>query len=280
VGNCSFCGKPAGLFRKQHPQCVALRDAGWTEMVEISKQAAVGRGSVDNLEGRLVTKARASFVPETGVRTAQVAGWEAAVDHLLEDGSLDKQEEAALVAFQRRFSLSQDDLDRRGAYSRVLKGAIIRDLLEGKIPQRVTVSSQLPFNFQKNEQLIYLFPTVEYLEDRTRTQYFGGYQGVSVRVMKGVYYRVGGFRGNPVGRTERLHVDSGPLAVTTKHLYFGGPRKSFRVRHDKIVTFIPYTDGVGIIRDAATAKPQVFVTGDGWFAYNLLANVSQLGAGV
>lgn len=198
MGNCSFCGKPAGLLRKQHPECAAIRDAGWAEMVEISKQAAAGHGSVDDLEARLGTKVRASFISDFGIRMAQVAGWEAAVEHLVEDGSLDQQEEPALVAFQQRSSLSQNDLDQRGAYSRVLKGAIIRDVFEGKIPQRVTVTSQLPFNFQKNEQLIYVFPTVEYLEDRARTQYVGGYQGVSVRVMKGVCYRVGGFRGNPV----------------------------------------------------------------------------------
>ena len=36
------------------------------------------------------------------------------------------------------------------------------------------------------------------------------------------------------------------------------------------------TDGVGIRRDAATAKPQFFITGDGWFTYNLLVNVGNV----
>ena len=58
--------------------------------------------------------------------------------------------------------------------------------------------------------------------------------------------------------------------------YFSGGGKSFRIRHDKIVSIQPYSDGVGIHRDAATAKPQVFATGDGWFTYNLLMNVSGL----
>ena len=29
-------------------------------------------------------------------------------------------------------------------------------------------------------------------------------------------------------------------------------------------------------RDAQTAKPQAFRTGDGWFAYNLAVNLSQM----
>lgn len=99
---------------------------------------------------------------------------------------------------------------------------------------------------------------------------------MSIRVMKGVYYRVGAFRGAPVDRTERVVVDRGILAVTNKHIYFAGGRKSFRIRHDKIVSHMPFSDGVGIVRDAATAKPQIFVTGDGWFTFNLLSNVAHL----
>jgi hypothetical protein len=30
------------------------------------------------------------------------------------------------------------------------------------------------------------------------------------------------------------------------------------------------------MRDAATARPQTFVTGDGWFTYNLLMNLSEM----
>jgi hypothetical protein len=48
------------------------------------------------------------------------------------------------------------------------------------------------------------------------------------------------------------------------------------VAYSKIVAFEPYSDGFGIQRDAATALPQTFVTGDGWFAYNLVTNLAQI----
>ena len=44
----------------------------------------------------------------------------------------------------------------------------------------------------------------------------------------------------------------------------------------RIVSFDPHDDGFGIMRDAQTAKPQIFRTGDGWFAYNLAINLSQM----
>ena len=42
------------------------------------------------------------------------------------------------------------------------------------------------------------------------------------------------------------------------------------------VRFDPYNGGFGIMRDAQTAKPQTFRTGDGWFAYNLATNLAQV----
>jgi len=40
----------------------------------------------------------------------------------------------------------------------------------------------------------------------------------------------GSFRGRPVEVSQKVLVDRGILAVTTKHLYFHGQKKVFRVR--------------------------------------------------
>ena len=66
-----------------------------------------------------------------------------------------------------------------------------------------------------------------------------------------------------------IHADTGMLGLTTKHIYFAGSRKRSRVRYDRIVAFEPYSDEFGIMRDAQTARPQTFRTGDCWFPYNL-----------
>ena len=63
-----------------------------------------------------------------------------------------------------------------------------------------------------------------------------------------------------------------------RDFYFHSPAKAFRIRHDKIVTIVPYSDGIEVQRDAATAKPQKFVTDDGWFLYNVVQNAPGLEA--
>lgn len=251
-------------------------DRAWLEMVKEAKEAALGEGELEAIGNRLSEIARDGFIQPDEVREALVAGWEQAASHFLEDGNLEPQEENRLTIFAEHFALTQEDLDKNGAYTQFVKGAVLRELMEGKIPQRFHTAGVLPFNFQKGETLIWAFGNVAYYEEKTRREYVGGSQGVSFRIAKGVYYRLGSFRGHPVETAERVHVDTGILAVTTKHLYFQGQTKTFRVRLDKIVSFMPHSNGVGIQRDAATAKPQFFRTGDGWFTYNLLVNVAQL----
>ena len=89
-------------------------------------------------------------------------------------------------------------------------------------------------------------------------------------------YRPGTFRSRAVEWEETVQQDTGLLGFTTKHIYFSGPKKKFRVRYDRIVDFEPFSDGFGIMRDAQTAKPQSFKTGDGWIAYNLATNRAQI----
>lgn len=276
MGNCKYCGKPAGFLRGKHTECERQREQKFSEMLQLTAKSVEGLCTLDSLHSKLSQLAEEGFMSQSEIRDAIVQSWETAVDRFLEDGVLSESEEAKLISLRNGFNLTQGELDRRGAYSRVAKAGVLRDLLEGKLPERVTIEGNLPFNFQKNEKVVWLFNGVAYLEDKTRTQYVGRSSGASIRICKGVYYRVGAFQGQPVSRTERVHVDTGGMAVTNKYVYFGGIRKSLRIAHSKIVSFIPYTDGVGIMRDATNAKQQVFVTGDGWFTYNLLANVSQL----
>lgn len=243
--------------------------------IEATK-AIKNKTSLDELE-TLIQEVEASSGLSSSERTTYLAkGWEGAVEHFLEDGFLDESEEMELLNFQKRFSLARDLLDKNDAFTRVVKAAILRDILEGKIPNRLNVNISLPVNLQKDEKVIWAFPDSQYLKDKIRRTYVGRSQGVSIRVMKGIYYRTGAFKGNSIEYTERVHIDTGWVVVTNKHIYFSGSQKSTRIPYTKIVSFEPFSDGIGLCRDAMTAKPQIFVTGDGWFSYNLVTNLAQL----
>jgi len=228
------------------------------------------------LEENIKQIASSSFLSKKGINNTLTTAWENAVDKAFDDGVLTEQEETSLNKFKEYFSLSQDLLDRNGALTKVVKGAVLRDVLNGKLPERMQVEGNLPFNLQKEEKVIWAFQNVDYYEQKTRTRYVGGSQGVSIRVARGVYYRACAFKGERVQSSETVHAGTGLMGITNKHIYFSSSSKSFRIAFNKIVTFEPFSDGIGVQRDTSTAKPQTFVTGDGWFTYNLVANLAQL----
>lgn len=279
MGLCVYCNKPVGFFRNAHRECEEKHRVT-VEYMEALIHRSMTEGGTDEsfqrLKDDLKALAPAGFVQPSEVERLLVSGFEKAVGHFLNDGNLEPEEQKRLETFARFFNLSPEVLNKNGAWTLMQKGIVLRTVLEGKIPEVVVEGATLPFNFQRGEKLVWVFTNVKYYEDRNVRRYVGGSSGVSFRIARGVYFRTGGFTATPVESVERIHVDTGMLAVTTKHLYFHGHRKSFRIPYGKIVSFTPYSDGVGVHRDAASAKPQTFRTGDGWFAYNLIFNVSKM----
>lgn len=282
MATCTICGKAAGLFKSKHPACVAQENRRAADMQH--RQTAIQRSVVaavlepseaSRIADCIKNEVDAKILSPGAIREAIVKGWCESVARCLEDGVIDEEEEQRLIVFKDGFKLTEEELDKEGAHTRVVQSAVIRDLLNGVLPERMQLTAPLPINLEKGEKVIWVFSGCDYLEDRTKREYQGGSRGVSIRVMRGVYYRVGAFKGSSVNSTERIHVDTGKVYLTNKHVYFAGPQKSLRVPYAKIVSFLPFDDGFGLIRDAQTAKPQIFKTGDGWFAYNLVTNVAQ-----
>jgi hypothetical protein len=243
-------------------------------MLDLTADAARTGQGYEKLEPALAALAKYAYVPSPQIGEALVAGWERAAGDAIEDRVLSVEEESRLSGFAKRFQLTNDELDRNKGWTRIVMAACLRDVLEGKTPSRMVLSGELPFNFQRSEALVWVFKNVPYYEERTRTRYVGGSDGFSFRVAQGLYYRTSTFESTPVISAETVRIDTGYLGVTTKHVYFAGDRKGFRVPYKKIMAFQPFKDGFGIVRDASGAKPQAFKTEEGWFAYNLVRNLA------
>ncbi len=276
MGNCIYCGEPAGFLKKAHKECKQRHEHGKSEIVSLVGKAGSVGGDLKRLKSSIEQVAASSHIDSPTIKALVVSGWEKAVDVAFDDGILTEEEESALSELKQHFSLSQQELNRSGSFTKIVKGAVLRDILDGKLPERVQVDGSLPFNLQKTEKLVWVFQDVNYYEEKTRTRYVGRSQGVSIRIAKGLYYRTGAFKGERVQTSETIHADTGLLGVTNKHIYFAGPSKRFRINYNKIVAFEPFSDGIGVQRDAQTAKPQSFSTGDGWFTYNLITNLAQM----
>lgn len=96
------------------------------------------------------------------------------------------------------------------------------------------------------------------LEERQRTVRVN-YAGPTarVRIMKGVYYRVGSVQAERVTESYHHTFGDGVLGATNKRLLWVSPQKSLSIPLQKIVMFEPFIDGIKIIKD--TGKPLLFV---------------------
>ncbi len=274
---CTYCNQDAGFLKRQHEQCYDAHETGVARMIDMSAAAALGKRSVAGLVADLQQIASASYVPTQSLHELMAQGWISGLNSVLDERLLTGSEQTALGAYlnQFRFLMSALQSVEGGveAMERLRQAVVLRDMVNGKMPDpQLWNHVPIPFNLMKSESLVFAFPDVRYFEDKTKRERVGGSMGTSVRVVSGFYVRNSKFRSHTEETEVTEHVDTGVLGLTTKHIYFSGQRKKFRVRYDKIVSFDYYRDGLGITRDALTAKPQKFVVGGsrGWFTSNLV----------
>lgn len=275
MGKCKFCGKSAGWFSSKHKACERMHSKSLEGIRSVVFNGITEHWDIEELKSRMHQLQSIVTMDEKQLQTAIGEGLTLSVDHFLDDNILSEEEENSIDQYLKALPISGDALMAMGLSERIVKASIIRSISEGKVPDpKFSIDGNLPFLFQKSEKLIWIFQDVEYLEQRTRTEYQGGSQGVSIRITKGVYYRTGAFKGKRVEVEELKSLGTGIVALTSKHIYFGGRQTSFKVPYSKIVSLNTYSDGIRIQKDGVRSKPQFFKGIDSWFASNLITNLN------
>ncbi len=205
-----------------------------------------------------------------------VGGFEKAIESFLNNGVLDKEQEKKLSEFINFFQLKQEDLNENSAYERIVQSSILRDILEGGIPQKIKLGNQtLPFALNKNEKLVWISSNINYYEETVKNSYIGGSRGLSMKISNGLYYRVSDFKGHRIETQSIKYKGVGILGFTDKNIYFYSENKSFRISYSKIMVLLPYENAIKLQKDGVTAKPQIFDGISGWFIYNLITNLKK-----
>ncbi len=275
---CRFCREPAGFLQSVHDECEDRNGAAPERVIELLRDAATGGQSWEEVRPQVEAVMEWGFLPSRGLPSLIGKGLRAAEQVVLDDHLLDENEERNMNRFLDSLEAAgQDGASEPEVRDRLRNAKVVRLVMDGENPMVSlgrTVRARL--NFMKSESPVWEFDDVAYEVSRTRTRYVGGSRGASFRVAKGVYVRTGSFRGSRITEEEREIVDTGSLVVTTKHVYFSGSERRFRVRHDRVVSYEPLADGFELTRDRVNARPERFHTGDGWFVLNLLMHAQDL----
>jgi hypothetical protein len=131
MGQCIYCGNPAGFLKKTHKECKQQHEQGKSEVISLVGKIGAEGGDLHRLESSIESVASTSFIDKNTLNSLVASGWERAVNIAFDDGLLSEEEESALSELKEHFSLPQQILDRNGVYSKLVKGAVLRDIMNG-----------------------------------------------------------------------------------------------------------------------------------------------------
>jgi len=183
------------------------------------------------------------------IKRARVTAYTEAHDTIKSDRRITKEEEAELANIQRFLQLSDHEIGHtRQEFQRL---RIITEIEQGNLP-----TIEVRGVVTKKGETIHWSEDGSLIEERVISRrYEGGSHGVSLRIMKGVSYRVGAHRGQLVSESANVPVSTGELLITNTRIIFRGDRKSFNLKIDKILDFELFANGIRITGD--TGKPRL-----------------------
>lgn len=191
------------------------------------------------------------------------------VDEFLADDIIDRGEERELKEYINANNLSVHPgfQDSKG-YHKLIQALVLRDIKEERDFERIHIDD-LPILLGKSERVLWMYNNIDGYERKTGSKFTAGSSGVSLKICKGVYYRVGASKGQSTPYEYEKELGSGELILTNKAIYFIG-RSQVKINYAKILSFNPYNDGITIVKDGANPKPYTFVNLDPWFVINAM----------
>lgn len=272
MGECRYCGKPAGFLRYEHSECRQRHDQAAAKIPEYFLEALHATTDTDRVHTMVDQAAAQNFVTPEERDDLVRRGIGAMIHTALSGETFTEADDCRIDDFQKAFSLPAAQLGGDG--TALTKARILRALDNAQPTAiKVTVDGPLAPRLETDERALWSFSGAHYLTFRSRTHYTGGSQGISIRVMRGVYYRVGSFRGEPVKADYLSTEDSGALTIATRNVYFVGTHKALKIPVRKIASAQLYSDGIEILQNGVSAKPAIFTIDDAPFAANLLARL-------
>jgi len=122
---------------------------------------------------------------------------------------------------------------------------------------RLTPITVTGLNLYANEKAYWAEPVTLYENKMVRRETVGRSQGVSLRIMRGVSYRIGGSKGQSMPIYEDVAVAQGQLIFTNQRVVFKGDRRTMMIMLKDVIGADPYTNAI-LIHTNTSKQPLNF----------------------
>jgi hypothetical protein len=194
--------------------------------------------------------------------------YESALQELIDNIPFTEQSEHQLISLKQKLELTDAEIAHTIADIDHAKS------LARLYAQPLPVEKSCEIILKKNE-VCHFSSSTDLIEERRKSHYVGGTQGVSVRIAKGLSYRVGGFKGERVTEDYNEITDTGMLYITNKRIVFAGKKKNISYTLTSIASINRFTNAIQFKKENE-AKPKYFGTNDHQIIDKLYVIVSRL----
>lgn len=203
--------------------------------------AAVSDGKLTDSELNAINQLAQQYnIEEEDFLKINVEAYKAAFKAIISDGIITQEEERNIQEIQSTLMVDANQISselQTLEYHRQL-----RELQQGYLP----VLSVAGLILKANEVAHFVIEA-GLLEERVVNRgYQGGSAGVSIRVAKGVSFRVGQQKGRMISEKGIVEVDTGTFVVTNQRLMFVGSKKSFSYPFSQLIGYQVFTNGIDI----------------------------------
>jgi hypothetical protein len=229
------------------------RKRATAEIAQLISSAVRDGALSQEKEREIVTRCTALGITDHDISPMRLPAYARAVAAVTADGSVTDDQIRDLEHIQRFLKLTDADV---AIHKQMLhRAALISQIHRGQLAT-VDVSGLV----RKKGETLHWRETASLLEERVvDRRYVGASHGVSLRIAKGVTYRIGAQRGHLVTEKAIVPVSTGDFVISNMRVIFLGYKKSFNVYLTKIMDIHMFADGVQLTEESGKQRVVRFV---------------------
>jgi hypothetical protein len=298
VSRCVHCGEQAGRLRREHAACRERHDNALAQFPNFFVKYLASPMPPDKFRALAEEIAAGAFIRGDEFKEVCAGGLKAMIETATTAGELKPDDNAHIATLAETFGIDLHAL--KGAGERLIKASLLRDLRDGRLPADIRLDGPVVLNLERDEAVVWVFNQVACYsvarsdKPATHSQHVGrshltmrmnGFKAVAsasdtsakvppenapeTRAAKRSSARPDASSDE---RTQGLALDgTGDLVLTNRHLCFLSDSTVLKIPLRAIVAVVPHADGLRVMRDEASGKPQTFVVDDPSFAATAIA---------
>jgi len=171
----------------------------------------------------------------------------------ISDEHLSLEERARLEQLRNALGLSDEDI--RHELEKIMELTLLMEIQKGKLPE-IPLEEASRYIVLTPGEICHCVVNAE-LYEKVMSKGRGYYHGLSFRIARGVYYRIGTYT-MPKIKEEIKQVDEGILIVTSARIVFLGKQRDLEIPLGKLLNIELFQDAFSIHRKGRK-KPEYFV---------------------